>query len=233
MRVANLVIALLATAACNKASTSKNQTPTEQPTVTANQPPDATPAAPEPAKPTKPEAYVKAVALLAEPGTWCKGASALVALKDRDGVVAMLKAYESRSEGGKMCLLDAMESLGANAVAQTLVQSTAAEQRRQGAHLMELFADAKHVPALEKVANDPEARVRRQALVAIATQRQNSDWEAAMVRLLGSSHVDTRLQAAKSLATRKGQAVKDALRKRLEVETDDSVKKALSAALSK
>jgi len=175
--------------------------------------------------------YQEAVALLDSSDTWCQGAKKLVHLGDRSAVVPLMQAYESREEGSKLCLLDAMEELGAAELSHDLFEASDAEERRMAVHLMELLPDDAHLPFLERAAVDDDDKVRRQGLRSLRTQRQTPAWEATLVRLLDAERVDTRSQAVTSLAPRDSDAVREALRRRLEVETDPDVRAQLEAAL--
>ena len=129
-----------------------------------------------------------------------------------DAVVPILKAYTARDDADKLCLLDAMDALGAGHKAHDLYDGGTAEQRRMGAHLMELFADDAHLPWLERAAVDVDATVRKQGLRAIATQKQTPAWEQAMIRLLDAELEDTRTQAVKSLTRRNTDTARAALK---------------------
>jgi len=175
--------------------------------------------------------YEKAIALLDSPDTWCQGAKKLVRLGDRAAVLPMLRAYESRAEADKLCLLDAMEELGASSLSHELFEATGADERRMAVHLMELFFDDSHLPYLERAAVDEDDKVRRQGLRSVATQRQTPAWEATMIRLLDAERVDTRGEAVTSLARRRTDTASEALRRRLEVETDPALRERLAEAI--
>jgi hypothetical protein len=176
--------------------------------------------------------YEEAIALLDSPDTWCQGAKKLVKLGDRDAVLPLLRAYESRAEADKLCLLDAMEELGASSFAHELFEAPGAEDRRMAAHLMELLFDDSHLPYLERAAVDDDDKVRRQGLRSIATQRQTPAWEATMIRLLDAERVDTRGQAITSLARRNTDTAREALRRRAGVETDPELRERLTEAIA-
>jgi hypothetical protein len=193
--------------------------------------------APEPQRPgvkfsDKPRAFRAAVALLGSPRTWCKGARKLVSLGDGDGLVPLLRAYKSRAESSKACLLDAMEALGAVRAAHDMARRHGDEDTQQmGLHLMTLFADASHIPVLEPIAAQVELspRLRAQALAAMARQWQTPDWEAAMIRLLAARPTATRAQAIQSLSQRRTDSARAALETRAAVETDPTLKEQLQA----
>lgn len=175
--------------------------------------------------------YDDAVALLDSPATWCRGAEQLTSLGDRSAVVPLLNAYESREESSKLCLLDALDALGAGEEAHRMWEGSA-EDRRRAAHIMELLADESHLAYLEKGAVDQDQAVRRQSLRAIGTQVQSPGWEAAMIRLLSAGHTDTRAEAIKRLSRRKSDAAREALRARLAVETDATLRSRLEDAVT-
>jgi hypothetical protein len=177
----------------------------------------------------KPKKFRDAVALLGFPDTWCKGAAKLARLGDRDALVPLLEAYDSRPEGSRVCLLDAMEALGALTTAHEMARGPGEQTMSMGLRLMGLVFDDSHVAVLEPIAARPDVsdRIRAQALHALATQRQTPEWVAAMIRLLAAAPPATRAQAVRSLAPRNTGDVREALRARAAVETDPNVKKLL------
>jgi hypothetical protein len=177
----------------------------------------------------KPKKFRDAVALLGFPNTWCKGAAKLARLGDRDGLIPLLEAYDSRPEGSRVCLLDAMEALGAITAAHEMARGPGEETMYIGLRLMGLLFDESHVAVLEPIAARPDVsdRIRAQALRALATQRQTPEWVAAMIRLLAAASPATRAQAVRSLAPRNTEDVREALRARAAVETDPAVKELL------
>lgn len=179
----------------------------------------------------KPRAFRAAVRLLASTSTWCKGARKLTRLRDPDAIIPLLRAYETRAEAQKLCLLDAMEALGAIPRSHELVKSRDEETRRMALHLMALFAHASHIAVLEELAARPELseRLRSQALHSLATQVQTPDWEAAMIRLLAAAPRAARAQAIESLSRRRTDTARAALRARLAVETDPALEEELRA----
>jgi len=189
-------------------------------------------ACPHPPPASDPMQTEHALSLLGSPDTWCEGAEKLSRSGDATHLVPLLRAYETRVEGGKVCLLDAMDALGARTASHALYDGSGADDRRMALHLMGLFADDAHLPLLEASAVDASDPVRREAIRAIATQVQTPAWEASMIRLLGAGPVDTRRQAVTSLAKRRTETARAALAARLEVETDPDLRAALTAALT-
>jgi hypothetical protein len=180
----------------------------------------------------KPGKFRDAVAFLGSPRTWCKGARKLAILGDKDAIIPLLRAYQSRAESSKACLLDAMEALGAVRAAHDMAQSHDDEEvQRMGLYLMSLVTDASHIPVLEPIAARVELsdRLRAQALKAMATQRQTPEWEAAMIRLLAARPRATRAQAIQSLSQRRTDPARAALKARAAVETDPTLKAQLEA----
>ena len=177
----------------------------------------------------KPKKFRDAVALMGFPDTWCKGAAKLVRLRDRDGLIPLLEAYDSFPEGSRVCLLDAMEALGGITAAHEMARGPGEQTMYIGLRLMGLLFDDSHVAVLEPIAARPDVsdRIRAQALHALATQRQTPEWVAAMIRLLGAASPATRAQAVRSLAPRSTEDVREALQARAAVETDPAVKKLL------
>lgn len=178
-----------------------------------------------------PSEYKAAVRQLEGPGTWCKGAATLKRARRSSAVAPLLRAYESRPEGDKLCLLEAPDALNSVALVREWGASKDSRQRRMAAHLMELSFRKAHLPTLVALCADHDQRVRRQALSAIATQRQTVEWESAMIALLSSTHIDARERAVRSLDRRRTETARKALRERFAVETDAYVKREIEKTL--
>ncbi len=189
-------------------------------------------ACPHPTHASDPMQYDKALSLLGSPDTWCRGADDLARSGDAAMIVPLLRAYETRVEGGKLCLLDAMDVLGAKAASHPLYDGPGADDRRMALHLMGLFADDAHLPLLEASAGAADEAVRRQAIRSIATQVQTEAWEAAMIRLLSAEPLDARTQAVTSLGKRRTDTARAALPARLEVEPDPGLRQRIAASLA-
>jgi HEAT repeat protein len=172
-----------------------------------------------------------ALAKLGYPAQWCQGARALARLGDPAALVPLMQAYETPVEVSKVCLLDAMDALGAETRAQALYDSDSAEQRRLAVHLMELFPAEAHLPILERAVMDGSAAVREQARRSLRLQLQTPAWEAVMVRLLDAEDAAARAQAIESLSRRKSEPARQALRTRLASETDGMLRIKLEEAL--
>jgi HEAT repeat protein len=154
--------------------------------------------------------YGEALRGLATSQTWCKAAKTLVDIGDRRALIPLLEAYETPIEGGKRCLLDAMEALGATAAAAELFNGDL-RQRSQALRLMELFASDRHIPLLLTAVSDPAEGVRSQARRALANQERTGPWEAAMIQLLDNNDPKTRAMAIEALRERKSAAARHAL----------------------
>lgn len=178
-----------------------------------------------------PSEYQAAVRQLEVPGTWCKGAATLTRARRSNAVAPLLQAYGSRAEGDKLCLLEALDALNSVALVRQWGISKDAGQRRMAAHLMELSLGKAHLPTLLALCADRDQRVRRQALRAIAGQKQTVEWESAMIALLSSAHVDARERAVRSLARRRTETARKALRDRFSIETDAYLKREIEQAL--
>ena len=175
--------------------------------------------------------FESAVAHLQTQETWVDGAAALARLGDRRGLLPLMRAYESRAEGGRRCLHDAMDALGGAAAARELIVSADVEERRVGAHLMQLFPDGGHIAPLAAAGSDPDEHVRRQALRALAGQRQTEAWEAAVVKLIDAADPEVRIAAAGCLEHRRTSAARQALRARVGHEQDERAEAAIRHAL--
>jgi HEAT repeat protein len=170
-----------------------------------------------------------ALEMLRYPEQWCQGARALARLGDPAALVPLLEAYETPVEASKVCLLDAMDALGAERGAHALYESESAEQRRLAVHLMELFPAEAHLTVLERAVRDESPAVREQARRSLRLQLQTPAWEAVMVRLLDAEEVETRAQAIERLSRRKSDAARQALRARLTKETDPALREELES----
>jgi hypothetical protein len=177
--------------------------------------------------------YERAVKLLDSPDTWCKGAETLARIGDPKALVPLVRAWWSRHEGGKGCLTDAMEELGAEKQARALFESKDGEERDVGLELMSLFSSDDHLAPLEKAAlGHDELSVRAASLRVLLGLKRTPEWEKTMIRLLDAPYLAARVTAVEGLERRKGDAVKNALRARLAKETNDALKKRISAALN-
>jgi len=144
--------------------------------------------------------YEDAVRELASPQTWCKAARALAARGDRRALLPLLDAYESPVEGGKRCLLEAMDELRASDAAADLYDRGDPRQRGQAVRLMELFPGDQHLPRLTRALSDSAEGVRIEARRAIVNQERTQSWKAAMTELLESPDAGIRRLAEESLA---------------------------------
>jgi hypothetical protein len=191
--------------------------------------------APAPQQPPKKGAmttYDEAVGLLASPKTWCKGASRLAALKDVRAIVPLMRAFESPAEAEKLCLADAMEALGGEAEARTLIASHDATERRVAIHLMILFSSDAQLPHLREAAlNDPDTDLRTRALDALRQQHQTPKWEATVGELLGQPTAELRGWAIDRLAAHGGDSARAKLTAHRPRETAPELRARIDAAL--
>jgi len=134
----------------------------------------------------EPMDYSDALSMLSGPETWCEGARHLTSLGRADALLPLLHAYRSFAEADRLCLLDAMDALGARTAAHTLYDEGDASQRRDAVDLMGLFADDGHLPFLERAVADDDETVRRRAKRALATQVRTPAWHALQERLQAS-----------------------------------------------
>ncbi len=175
--------------------------------------------------------YDEAVALLDSPSTWCRGAAALVKLQDPRALLSLVRAYEQPIESSRLCLLDAMDELGAAERATPLFQQGDPQERRLAVHLMELIVGDHHLPALETAIGDSDPALRAQARRSLRTQRRTTAWEAAVSRVLESGDRDARMTAVECLADRHADVVRLALASRKDRERDPEVRAAIARAL--
>jgi HEAT repeat protein len=168
---------------------------------------------------------------LGYPETWCQGARALARLGDPAALVPLMQAYETPVETSKVCLLDAMDALGAETGSHAVYESDSAEQRRLAVHMMELFPAEAHLPILERAVVDESPAVREQARRSLRLQLQTPAWEAVMIRLLEADDVEARSQAIERLSRRKSDRARQALRARLASETDPGLREKLESVL--
>ncbi len=142
--------------------------------------------------------YEQAVRQLTSPHHWCEGAEALVRLGDRRALVPLLEAYETPVEGGKRCLLEAMDKLGAREAAADLYASSP-EQRWEALRLMELFGSDSHLSLLQQALSDADPRIRAQARDALVNQQRTPGWKRAMTEMLDSADPEIQRLAANAL----------------------------------
>lgn len=177
--------------------------------------------------------YDSAVEMLHSPSTWCRGAEALARLGERRALVPLARALESRAEGGKACLMDALRALDAGAAAAELFASRDADERRIALVLMGYFRDDGHLPLLLAGLKDADARVRAQARESLFLQQQGPRWEDAVLPLLDAEDGKLRAAAAAALALNPSGKRRASVAARLARETDPQVKEKLQAALGK
>lgn len=185
------------------------------------------------AGPPRESEFQTAVAQLGDPRNCCRSAATLTRLQDPGAVIPLLTAYELRREGDKLCLLEALAALDAPAVARQLATRPDAEDRRRAAHLLELCGRENQLPLMLALCADTDERVRRQALTAISTQKRTRAWEAAMLHLLASAHLEVRERAVRNLSRRITPRVREALQERLVAEIDGPLKETLREILSR
>ena len=166
--------------------------------------------------------FDQASALLSDAARFCEGASVLADLGDPRALPPLVAAYDSRMEGGKGCLLQAMQALGPVAAAPKLVADPATATA--GYRLMGMFPDDAHLPLLESGVGNSDAKQRFIVLRALSTQLQTERWESVMIRLLDHSVLDVRSAAIEALSRRPGDAVHAALAARRDRETDERLR---------
>ena len=155
--------------------------------------------------------YTQAIRGLASPDSWCESARSLAAAGERRALIPLLEAYESPIEGGKRCLLEAMEQLDAGNAAHKLFESDDPRQRVYALRLMELFGSDGHLPVLVRALSDSADGVRSQARRALTNQEWTSAWEAAVINLLESTDPETLRMATELLKRRNSAASRAAL----------------------
>jgi hypothetical protein len=176
--------------------------------------------------------YDDAVRLLASPRTWCAGASQLAALKDPRALVPLMRAFESPAEAEKLCLADAMEVLGGEAEARTLIASSDAGERHVAIHLMILFGSDDQLPYLRDAAlKAPETELRMRALDALRQQHQTPAWERTVAELLDQPSVELRGWAIDRLAAHRSDSARAKLSAHLPHETVPELRARIAAAL--
>lgn len=160
--------------------------------------------------------YESALSLLRSPHTWCRGAEALAQLDEARALLPLMRAYERRTERSKVCLLDAMDALGARRHARALLDAAASpDERRLVIHLMELFPDEDHLAALEQAVTQGDAPLRYQAARTLVCQPQTESWERVMRGLLEAEDERVRAWAIEGLGYCRRASARNALRDRL------------------
>jgi hypothetical protein len=173
--------------------------------------------------------YDNAIAQLASAETWCKGAEELMRLDEPRAIVPLLKAYRSRGEGQKGCLIEALEKL---ATKERVLQLYEKGDRADLLVGMYLVPSPEYLPLIEKAAADPESDVRWQARRALSNWANTKEWRETMLRLLNEGDLDARRCAADGLkAVRKRPEVMEALTARSKTENDPKLKAQLEKML--
>ena len=165
----------------------------------------------------------EAIAKLASPSTWCDGAKELAKRGDSAALMPLVKAYKAPHETSKVCLLDAMEALGAAEHASEIY----AQDAKTGLDLMRLFPADGHLPALVAAVELEDAQTRFIAIRALTSQLQTPAWISATIPLLSSPRTDVRKAVVDVLGRRDEPEVLAALKARSKVETDAALKSQL------
>jgi HEAT repeat protein len=177
--------------------------------------------------------YATAVELLRSPQTWCEGAETLAQLGDAHALLPLMRAYEMRYEGSKVCLLEAMRALAAEQGAQQLFDAAASlDERRLAIHLMELFPDAQHLARLEQAVNTSDSALRYQAARSLVCQKQTEAWEQTMRRLLDDPDERLRSWAIEGLGYCRRDSARQALREHLLSEPSAALRQKLEKLLA-
>jgi HEAT repeat protein len=196
--------------------------------------PASAPAKAAPQKKGTTMTFDEAVAKLRTPATWCDGADALVKLGDRRAIEPLYRVAALTEEGlpDRRCVKDALQALGAQAEARSLVTSTAADTRRMAITMLKWFPADENLPALEQVVwKDGDGFLRSYAAGAILVHKVTPAWQASMIRLLDAPDAEARRTAVMALHHRFGDPVLAALRKRHAVETEADIKASLAQAI--
>jgi hypothetical protein len=176
--------------------------------------------------------YYQAVGLLASPKTWCTGARRLAALKDARALIPLMRAFESPAEAEKLCLANAMESLGGETEARKLLASSDAAERRVAIHLMTLFASDDQLPYLRDAAqNETDGELRTRALDALRQQHQTVKWDAVVGDLLDQPSAELRGWAIERLAAHGSDSARAKLSAHLPREAVPELRARITAAL--
>jgi HEAT repeat protein len=140
-------------------------------------------------------------------------------------------ALRSRAEADKVCLLDALEALGAEAYARTLARSADPAERAMAVRLMESFPSEEQIAPLVALAlHDADSGLRHAAAATLALQRRTPAWLAASARLLDADDAAVRGAAIDALAMQNSDATRQALAARLGREKDPKLIEKLRAA---
>jgi hypothetical protein len=176
--------------------------------------------------------YDQAVSLLENPSGWCEAADIFIQIRDSRAIIPIMHAYEQPVEESRVCLMDALDALGAVRSALLFFDSQEVEERRLAVHLMELFPDETFLPALEHALRDPAPEVRRQARRSLNYQMPTSAWEALMIRNLEASDEETRIQAIHNLSRQGTPQARQALENRLGREPLENLRQIIRETLS-
>lgn len=176
--------------------------------------------------------FETAVERLSSPQTWCQGAEALARLGDPRALLPLVRAYETRYEGGRACLLEAMEVLEPEKNALKLFDGGTAAEQRLAVHLMEMFPDQRYLDRLEQAVESEEPGLRRQAARSLVCQRQTASWQQTMIRLLGHEDERVRWWVIEGLGTSRQESIREALEAHLAREADPTLRDKISSILA-
>lgn len=166
----------------------------------------------------------EALTALSSPETMCDGAAVLAKAGEVSALMPLARAYASRAEGShRVCLLDAMDKLGAAAgVPASWASAATADDRYVVLQLASWFPSDAALPVLEAAVADPDARTRFLVLRAVGLQLRTPAWAALCERWLAHADAPVRLAAVEALAGRPESAA--ALKARIAVEPDAKIK---------
>lgn len=170
----------------------------------------------------------ESIKLLRSPSTWCKGAGQLAKNGIAEDILQLLAAYKIPMESSKVCLLEAMESLGAIDFAAQLFQRSDKEMKINGLYLMKLFRDERHIPSLLMALSLPDEEINNQALNSLFGQTRTTKWIDSMLTLLSHQKEEVRLAVVNQLARHKLPHVISALKAQMEREHSAIVKERIN-----
>jgi hypothetical protein len=153
-------------------------------------------------------------------------------LKDARALVPLMHAYETPVEADKLCLADAMEALGGELEARTLITRKDADERAVALHLAILFSSDDQLVALREVAlRDPEERLRVRALDALRQQHQTKKWEELVAGFLDLPDEKLRAWAIDRLVQHNSESTWQRVRDHQARETSADLRAKIDAAL--
>lgn len=165
--------------------------------------------------------------------TWCVAADYLAQQGDPQAIRDLIAAYNLPYEASRLCLLDAIEALDPTPFVIAEWNNADHTTRFMLMQVMELCPDSVFVPRLVQLIHNADGLTQQRALQVLRTQRQDAQWEDAVIDLLNHTPPDIRRQLISMLIKHKSsEKCQQALRHHLEQETEPDIRAKITQGLN-